>query len=199
MKNSTNGSASPSLSPDSRLRVWRMRLGTSRDVTTDDVTTGSVGISTAASRKASAQPSAKERIGAEAQQPERDRHGEHQRSRGRSPVVSAAALARPARHPKTGSRSAPARRSRRRSAPRDRPRPRRAPRARSRSSPTAPRSRAPCPAASGESAAVIDTSRPTTSTASESERFIWPSCQQAQCDASHRSGSQRPYLVSRFT
>ena len=59
-KNRTNGRASPSLSPDSRLSVCRMMPGTRRAVTTVDVTTGSVGASTAPSRKHSAQSSVRE-------------------------------------------------------------------------------------------------------------------------------------------
>ncbi len=54
-KKRTNGSASPSLRPDSRLSVWRTSAGTSLEVTTDEVTTGSVAVSTAPSRNASAQ------------------------------------------------------------------------------------------------------------------------------------------------
>ena len=54
-KKSTKGSARPSLSPDSRLSVWRTIAGTRWEVTTAEVTTGSVGESTAASRNASAQ------------------------------------------------------------------------------------------------------------------------------------------------
>ena len=55
MKNSTRGSASPSLRPDSRLSVCRTDSGTPRVLTTAEVTTGSVGESTAPRRKASAQ------------------------------------------------------------------------------------------------------------------------------------------------
>ena len=55
MKKRTNGRASPSLRPDSRLSVWRIFSGTFCEVTTVEVTTGSVGDSTAPSRKASAQ------------------------------------------------------------------------------------------------------------------------------------------------
>ena len=54
-KKRTKGSARPSLSPDSRLSVWRTAEGTSREATTAEVTTGSVGASTAPSRKASGQ------------------------------------------------------------------------------------------------------------------------------------------------
>ena len=55
MKKSTNGSARPSLSPDSRLSAWRTDAGTRCEVTTAEVTTGSVAERTAPSRKASAQ------------------------------------------------------------------------------------------------------------------------------------------------
>ena len=55
MKKSTNGSASPSLSPDSRFSAWRTEAGTRCEVTTAEVTTGSVAERTAPSRKASAQ------------------------------------------------------------------------------------------------------------------------------------------------
>ncbi len=55
MKKSTRGSAKPSFRPDSRLSVCRTDSGTPRDLTTAEVTTGSVGESTAPSRKASAQ------------------------------------------------------------------------------------------------------------------------------------------------
>src|SRR3954469_16782810 len=50
---STGGSASPSLSPDSRFSEWRMRRGTRGFVTTLDDSTGSVGDSSAPSRNAS--------------------------------------------------------------------------------------------------------------------------------------------------
>ena len=67
-KKSTNGSASPSLRPDSRFSVWRTIAGTRWAVTTVEVTTGSVGVSTAASRNASAQVSGKIAFAASAQQ-----------------------------------------------------------------------------------------------------------------------------------
>src|SRR3954447_4048862 len=54
-KKSTNGSASPSLRPDSRFRACRTEAGTRCDVTTDEVTTGSVAANTEPSRKASGQ------------------------------------------------------------------------------------------------------------------------------------------------
>ena len=56
-KKSTNGSASPSLRPDSRLSVWRTISGTRFELTTAEVTTGSVGARTAARRNASGQVS----------------------------------------------------------------------------------------------------------------------------------------------
>src|SRR5215210_3960146 len=56
VKASTAGSASPSLSPDSRFSEWRTRRGTRGFVTTDDDSTGSVGESSAPSRQASSQP-----------------------------------------------------------------------------------------------------------------------------------------------
>ncbi len=48
---STAGSASPSLSPDSRFSEWRIDLGTRGSVTTPEDSTGSVGESSAPSRK----------------------------------------------------------------------------------------------------------------------------------------------------
>ena len=57
MKASTAGSASPSLSPDSRFSEWRTSRGTRGFVTTDEESTGSVGDSSAPSRQASSQPS----------------------------------------------------------------------------------------------------------------------------------------------
>ena len=88
-KKSTNGSASPSLSPDSRLSVWRICAGTRCAVTTVEVTTGSVGESTAPSRNASAQlRSGNSSFAAERQQAEGDRHRDHQRPRRRAPVAA---------------------------------------------------------------------------------------------------------------
>ncbi len=57
MKASTAGSASPSFMPDSRLSEWRTIRGTRGFVTTLDESTGSVGDSSAPTRKLSAQPS----------------------------------------------------------------------------------------------------------------------------------------------
>ena len=86
-KKRTKGSARPSLSPDSRLSVWRTDAGTRREVTTAEVTTGSVGERTAPSRKASAQlRSGKSALAGERQQRHRDRHRDHQRPRDRAPV-----------------------------------------------------------------------------------------------------------------
>ena len=56
VKASTAGSARPSFMPDSRLSEWRTTRGTRGLVTTDDESTGSVGESSAPSRKDSVQP-----------------------------------------------------------------------------------------------------------------------------------------------
>ena len=50
---STGARARPSFIPDSRFSEWRMSLGTRGFVTTPDESTGSVGDSSAPSRKAS--------------------------------------------------------------------------------------------------------------------------------------------------
>ena len=86
-KKRTKGSARPSFSPDSRFRVWRTIAGTRCAVTTVEVTTGSVGVSTAASRNASAHVRfGKIAVPDQGQEPERDRHRQHDRPRHRAPV-----------------------------------------------------------------------------------------------------------------
>ena len=57
MSTTTTGSASPSLSPLSMLSNWRSRAGTSVLVTIAEANTGSVGLSTAPTRKAVTQSS----------------------------------------------------------------------------------------------------------------------------------------------
>ena len=112
-KKSTKGSARPSLSPDSRLSVWRSSSGTRWAVTTAEVTTGSVGVSTAPSRKASAQESSlNSSFAAEREEHQRERHRDHDRARRSAPVRSAAARARRTARRRTGSGSAPARSAR---------------------------------------------------------------------------------------
>ena len=106
---STAGSASPSLSPDSRLSEWRTSRGTRGLVTTEEESTGSVGESSAPSRHDSSQPSPTIQCAATATIDAGDRHRRARACAAAGATRAGASRPRPRARRGTGSR--PARRS----------------------------------------------------------------------------------------
>ena len=104
------GSAGPSLSPDSRLREWRTTRGTRGFVTTLDESTGSVGDSSAPSRKRSVQLRSMTGASSAATITARDRHRDDELAQRQAPFAAGASRPRPRARRGTGSR--PGRRSR---------------------------------------------------------------------------------------
>ncbi len=84
---STAGRASPSLSPDSRFSEWRTSRGTRGSVTTLDDSTGSVGASSAPSRKHSVQVRSVSSRAHERDDPRGQWHRQHQLAQRQMPVV----------------------------------------------------------------------------------------------------------------